>query len=268
MYSLANQTLCVTGLIILCATTLSAQTAGPDLDPQLAKVSVLPRYNQWTLVDPDLRPALKSVTTLTAEQRDALAASENADHRGIAIFIADQQGDIAALLSYARLLEDDALTLPYALPTAGVDQYAGGPQTVGEYLSAAYLEWFGVDVDHSAKRFKRFKRYIGKVEDPTRLVKPWIVRLRRAAQDVKKTAELKKQIATLPDDVRWAVITLGYKDSVYTQAQARDLLTQLPQSTRQAIVRRENILPNEPLFKINRGALRRVLLDESQTLIE
>jgi|GEM_PF-1737956 len=262
MNKLVKVNLIAVTLLASCATIANAQTT--DIGALTARVGVLPRLNQWTLIEPDSRPALKDVAKLSNEQRDALARSDSPVDRSIAIFIADQQGDVAALLSYARMLDDQRPGLPYAARVAGVDQYDRSDQSVAEYLTSAYLDWFGVDVDSS---IKRFERYFAEVDESDNLVKPWIVRLRRAKHDAGKTADLKQHITTLPADVRWAVVTLGYKESVYTSKQARKLLSQLPPATRRAVDIRDNILPDEPLFKINRGSMRRLLLDESRSLL-
>jgi hypothetical protein len=108
---------------------------------------------------------------------------------------------------------------------------------------------------------------LGNVSDPDRLVRPWTVRLRRAARDAKQTAELRKDVNTLPEDVRWAVLTLGCKHSVYTVAEARELLASLSRPTRQAIVAGTNLLPDEPLFRMNDGAFCRVTLEECRKLL-
>ena len=250
--------------VAFAAASADAQALKTNTDQPVSKITVLPRYNQWTLIEPELRPALKKAVRMAPAQRERLVRSGTPAERGIGIFVADQQGDIAALLSYADLLEDRELTLPFALPTAGVGQHAQRDQTVGEYLTAAYVEWFGVDVDSSPARFKRL---FADVSDPDRLVWPWIVRLRRAASDAKQTAQLKKDINALPEDVRWAVLTLGYKNSVYTREEARRLLANLSRVTRAAIVAGVNLLLDEPLFRRNDGALRRVALEECRKLL-
>jgi len=250
--------------VAFAAASANAQSLKTNADQLVSKITVLPRYNQWTLIEPELRPALKKAVRMTPAQREHLVRSGTPAERGIGIFVADQQGDIAALLSYADLLVDRESTLPFAQPTAHVGQHAQRDQTVGEYLTAAYVEWFGVDVDSSPARFKRL---LADVSDPDRLVRPWIVRLRRAAGDAKQTAQLKKDINALPEEVRWAVLTLGYKNSLYTVAEARRLLASLSRPTRQAIVGGTNLLPDEPLFRMNDGALWRLTLAECRKLL-
>ncbi len=242
----------------------AAQAPEPDLDEIVSQIKVLPRYNQWQLIEPALRSGLEAAARLPREQRERLLRADNAARRGIGIFIAGRQGDVAALLSYANLLDDREATLPFALPTAGVDQYAQRDQTVGDYLSATYLEWFGVDVDRSPARFKRL---FGGLGDPNHLVHPWIVRLRRAAGNAKQTAQLKQQISALPEEVRWAVLTLGYQNSVYTLAEARELLAKLSPTLRKALGDGDTLLPDEPLFRMNHGAMRRVVREQFQRLV-
>lgn len=252
-------------LVVVFATNgTSAQPPEVSIDELVSKISVLPRYNQWSLIEPELRPALKQVVRISREQRERLVHSGSPAERGVGIFVAEQRGDVAALLSYVRLLTDEASTLPYAQPTAAVGQYARRDQTVGEYLTAAYLEWFGVDVDSSPARFRRV---LGDVTDPERFVQPWLVRLWRARGNAGETAKLKEQINALPEDVRWAVITLGYKRSVYTLEEARGLLADLSREIRQAILNRAELLPGEPLFRVNDGAYRRVVLEECGRLL-
>lgn len=250
--------------VAFAAASANAQLSETDVDQLVSKITVLPRYNQWVLIEPELRPALRQTVQITPAQREHLVRNGTPAERGIGIFVADQQGDIAALLSYADLLVDRERTLPFALPTAHDGQYARRDQTVAEYLTAAYLEWFGVDVDSAPTRFKRL---LGDVSDPDRLVRPWIVRLRRAASDAKQTAQLKKDVNALPEEVRWAVLTLGYKNSLYTVAEARGLLASMSRPTREAIVGGTNLLPEEPLFRMNDGALWRVTLAECRKLL-
>jgi len=261
-------------VIVLCGAlvvglSMPATAGGPasrgDADQLAAQVQVLPRYHQWTLVEPAERAALRAVAGIEAARRDRLVRQGDGVQRGIGIFVADQQGEVEALLAYADLLADTEATLPYALPVATPDEYAVGPQTVGEYLTAAYLEWFGVDVDGSPARFKAL---FADVADPQDLVQPWIVRLRRVADNRVRTAELKSRIAELPQRVRWAVVTLAHKDSLYSTAEARAVLGGLSASTRQLILNGGNPLPTEPLLRVNDGAFARVLLGDARTLLE
>jgi hypothetical protein len=249
---------------VFAASGAAAQAPEPDLDEIVSQIKVLPRYNQWQLIEPALRSGLEAAARMPREQRERLVRAGNAGRRGIGIFVAGRQGDVAALLSYANLLDDREATLPFALPTAGVDQYAQRDQTVGDYLSATYLEWFGVDVDGSPARFKRL---FGGLGDPNHLVYPWIVRLRRAASDTTKTAQLKQQIGVLPEQVRWAVLTLGYQNSVYTLEEARGLLAKLSPTLREALDDGDTLLPEEPLFRMNDGAMRRAVRDQFQRLV-
>jgi hypothetical protein len=250
--------------VILAVGSANARPPDEDVDELVSRINVLPRYNQWRLIEPELRPTLKEVVGMSLEQRERLVRAGTAAQRAVGIFVADQQGDIAALLSYADLLSDREATLPFAQPTAGVEQYARRGQTVGEYLSAAYVEWFGVDVDCSLARFKRF---FGDVDEPNHLVHPWIVRLRRAAGDAQQTTRLKKQINALPEEVRWAVLTLGYQDSMYTPDEARKLVAALSPATREALAAGTELLPDEPLFRMNDGAYRRVLREQFRRLV-
>jgi hypothetical protein len=199
------------------------------------------------LIDPSQRPLLKKVAEMPAAQRDQLLHSADARLRGVGIFVADQQGDLGVLLSLKDMLTDNAATVPFAVPVDQVGEYVVRPQTVADYLTTVYEEWFGVDVDKSQQRFDRL---LGPLSDhPQNFVRPWIVRLRRAAPDEKAVAELKKTIATLPDEVRWAVVTLGYSNSLYSRDEARALLGTLSQSVQERLRAREEVLPNEPLFQ-------------------
>lgn len=230
----------------------------------LDRIEVVPRGNQWTLIPPEARPALRQVVAMTSAQRDALVQSKDARLRGIGLFVAEQQGDIAFLLSLSHLLDDRTPTVPYARPVAHEGGYAQANQTVADYLSSIYAVWFGVDVDKSRKRFDKL---IGRVADPKHLVRPWIVRLRRAGDDKDKVAALKTQVATLPEDVRWAVLTLGYKNSLYTPDEARTALNTLSADTRDALQGRQDLLPDEPLFRVNDGLFRKTLLTDCRRLL-
>ncbi len=252
---------------LLVATWAVVVAVAQPADPRAisAEINVLPRANQWFLVEPQARAALEQLVNLPARDRDQLIRQGDARQRGIGLFIADRQGDIALLLKLAPLLQDNEQTLPYAAPVADVGNYDVLPQTVGDYLSSIYLHWFGVDVDGSARRFERL---FGDVSDPAHLVHPWIVRLRRAQGDAPATAQLKQQIARLPEEVRWAVLTLGHTNSLYTLEEARDGLAQLSPAMRTRLANQDDVLPGEPLFKVNEGAYRQLTLHACRQLLE
>ncbi len=251
--------ICGMWLGVALALGVAAHAADPaDPADAVSQVIAVPRHNQWTLVDPEQRPILKKVVELPAAQRDQLLRSSDARLRGIGIFIAEQQGDLAALLSLKDKLSDNASTVPYAVPVAQVGEYVIRPQTLADYLTTVYQEWFGVDVDKSRERFDNLLAPLS--GQPQNFVQPWIVRLRRAASDEKAVAEIKKSIAALPEDVRWAVVTLGYGDSLYSKAEARALLGGLSRPIQERLRSGEELLPNEPLLQSTsfRAALMRV----------
>lgn len=250
--------------VVVALATISASGQTNDAADAISQVSVVPRHNQWSLVDPQQRQALSKTVGMPAADRDQLIRRGDARERGIGIFIAEQQGDIELLLSLAHLLADGEPTVPYALATALPGEYAHEAQTVAEYLSSVYLEWFGVDVDQSAKRFDKL---LGAVTDPSRLVRPWIVRLRRARGDSQATTPIKQGIRKLPEEVRWAIVTLGYCNSLYTEPQARALLSELSETTQDAIQNERSLLPEEPLFRMNAGTYRKLALGECQRLL-
>jgi hypothetical protein len=219
---------------------------GDDPGDAVVEVRVVPRHNQWVLVAPAQRAILTRIISMPGGQRDQLLGGGEARLRGIGIFVAEQQGDLATLLSLSALLADDRTTVPFAAPRADVGGYATRDQTVADYLTAVYQEWFGVDVDKSKKRFDDL---LGPVKaQPQNLVQPWIVRLRRAQADERAVASIKQSVAELPEEVRWAVITLGYSSSLYTKAEARTLLAALSDQTREKLRAPEQLLPNEPLL--------------------
>ncbi len=221
----------------------AAEPGGPA--EALAKVQAVPRQNQWTLVDPQQRPVLKTLVQMPAAERDRLLSSDDARLRGIGIFITEQQGDIARLLSLSPLLSDNSPTVAYFMPVAHPGEYPTAAQTVAEYLTTVYLEWFGVDVDRSQQRFDEL---LGPGQDrPADFVQPWIVQLRRAADDAART-RIKENVGKLPEEVRWAVLTLGYSNSLYTKAEAGAQLAALSPQLRENLRARLPLLPNEPLF--------------------
>ena len=249
------------------AVALAAVRASAEIDSPpdaVAKITVVPRHNQWPLIDPDQRQAIRDVVEISAADRDRLIQHGDARERGIGIFITEQQGDLKLLLSIARLLDDREPTIPYALPTATPEEYATQTQTVAEYLSSVYLEWFGVDVDRSVEKFEEL---LGGVTDSSRLVRPWIVRLRRARADSQVTAQIKQLVTQLPEEVRWAVVTLGYSNSLYTEPEARLILSKLSAPIKNAIQSEERLLPNEPLFRMRAGTYRTLTLKRCQRLL-
>jgi len=251
-------------VVLLASACVRAQSPPSDTHNIMTGITVLPRYNHWSAVDPALRSTLKAALRMSSEQRHQLVRSGSASQRGIGIFIAEQQGDIDALLSYSDLLGDDRKTVPFARACIAPGQHEHSDQTVGEYLTAAYLEWFGVDVDSSPARYDRL---FGDVSDAQHLVYPWIVRLRRAAENAERTAQVKEQISALPDRVRWAVLTLGYKNSVYERQEARALLMELSSDTQKALNSDVDLLPEEPLFRMNGGTYYPLVHDDYHRLL-
>lgn len=253
------------GLAVLTALAAADPPGqGDDWADTLALVTAVPRSHQWSLVDAEQRQVLSNLLGMPAAERNLLIQEGDARERGIGIFVTEQQGDLELLLSLAPLLADEELTVPYALPTAMPGEHAIQDQTVGEYLSSVYLEWFGVDVDRSAKRFDEL---LGGVGDPSLLVRPWIVRLRRAQGDDQAMMRVKNSIADLPERVRWAVVTLGYCNSLYTEPEARSLLSELSEGTQDSILNESVLLPDEPLFRANAGSLRELVLSECRRLL-
>lgn len=245
-------------------TAALAPARADDPAAALADVRVVPRPNQWSLVDPAQRGVLRELAALPVAQRDRLLRSDDARLRGIGIFIAEQQGDVAALLSLPRLLSDDAATVPCAAPVAHVGEYRTQEQTVADYLTSVYLEWFGVDVDKSRERFIEL---LGPMKDrPGELVLPWVVRLRRAKTDERATKTIKEQIGALPEQVRWAVVTLGYSESLYAKADSRALLAALSEQTLQMVRARDKLLPDEPLFRAS-SSFRDAVLGQYEQLM-
>jgi hypothetical protein len=233
------------GVLVVLA-GLAATTYADDLAAALAAVQVVPRQNQWMLVESQQRAVLKKVVQMSAAERDRPLKSADARFRGIGIFIAEQQGDLPTLLGLSNLLTDEAVTVPFAAPVAQVGEFRTREQTVADYLTSVYLEWFGVDVDQSKERFDEA---LGPVKDaPQNLVQPWIVRLRRARSDERAVAEIKAEISKLPEETRWAVVTLGYNSSLYTKAEARSLLAGLSDKTREMLRAHATLPANEPLF--------------------
>ena len=84
----------------------------------------------------------------------------------------------------------------------------------------------------------------GEVTDSSRLVRPWIVRLRRARNDAEATTQITRLVAQLPEEVRWAVVTLGYSNSLYTEPEARALLSELSAPVKNAIQNEKRLLRN------------------------
>ncbi len=256
--------ICCGPALVVALATVSASGHTSDTAEAISQVTVVPRHNQWSLIDPQKRQALSEIVGMPAADRDRLIQQGDARERGIGIFIAEQQGDVELLLSLAHMLADREPTVPYALATALPGDYANEDQTVAEYLSSVYLEWFGVDVDQSAKRFDEL---LGAVTDPSRLVRPWIVRLRRARGDAQATAQIRQRIRKLPEEVRWAVVTLGYCNSLYTEPEARALLAELSKTIQDAIQSDKGLLPEEPLFRMNAGTYRKLALGKCQRLL-
>jgi hypothetical protein len=225
-----------------------------------ADITVVAHSDHWTLVPSEQRNALDELRDAEVDARtiESLARSLDPMHRGLAILLADQRGDVETMLRLSFLLEDDALTIPRAAPTAGVGEYAALPQTVGEYLSATYHHWFGVDVDGSPRRFART---LAPVAEPDHLVRPWIVRLLRARGDAKQTDQLREQIAELPDDVQAAVIALGHRMSLFTTEDARQRLAPLAAAV--------NRLPatTDPMLTQGEGELAALVHREATALI-
>ncbi len=251
-------------LVVMLAVALSAAAQTSEAVQAVSEVSLVPRHNQWSLIHPDERPALLAVIKMSAADRDQLIQSGDARQRGIGLFIAEQQGDVAGLLSVSHLLADEEQTVSYAQAVADVGGYAQAQQTVGGYLSQIYLDWFGVEVDRSQKRFER---YFGGVTDPDHLAYPWVVRLRRARADAARQAQIKESIGKLPEDVRWAVVTLGHVNGLYTEAEAQSLLAALSPATQAAIQNRDDLLPDEPLFRMNRGTHRKLITERCRHLL-
>jgi hypothetical protein len=97
---------CVIVLLVASGATFSAPAQSADVLKSLETLQVVPRAHQWSLVAPELRPALQQAVQLSPEIVERLARGD-ARQRGIAIFIADQQGDVARLLALAQADADE-----------------------------------------------------------------------------------------------------------------------------------------------------------------
>lgn len=241
-----------------------ASTPAAEDHPLALAVRAVPRHHQWSVLAPDQRERLLAIVRLTPGERERWTASPSAVERGLGLFAAEQNGDIEFLLSRADLLESREPTIPYAPPLALGQGGAPIAQTLGEYLTAIYQDWFGVDANGSRARFDRL---FGRQQSPALLVKPWIVRLQRARDDEQAVAAIKKQIYELPEEVRWAVVTLAYKNSLMSEEEARGQLARLSKTTKSALAAGAELLPGEPMFLVNGGLLQRTLLEECRRLL-
>ncbi len=175
-------------------------------------VKAIPRWHQWSLLDPGSRKTLQClVTRSSVQQRERLVWHGTARERGLGLFLADQQQDVAALFSYCPLLQDERDTLPYALPVASVGATAVQRQTVSAYLNTLYLEWVGVDMDGDRSRCED---YLGRVPDPEHLVRPWVVRLLRAGGDQYTLSRWQRAVARLPEMEQGVIILLAAGDDL------------------------------------------------------
>lgn len=231
--------------------TVFTQTEIPN--ETLMKIEVLPTEWVWSIYReaPEQAAILLNLADMPTHQRERLLASTDARDRGVGIFVVAQQGDWRRLLEINDLLDDDGITLPDRKPVANARvsrSLTTEPQTVGQLLSKTYAQWFGIPVG-SVEEFRDSK--LSLIREPGYCVQPWIERLHWARQlglwkpttgEIKDQVRtninnVKSQIAELPEEVRWAIITEAAAfgrssgkevDQYYGEQEARDVLRSLP----------------------------------------
>ena len=217
---------------------------GADMGPR--PVSAIPRWNQWSLLDADQRRALRlRVARSSRADWVRLVQEGGGPERGLGLFLADQHGDVAALLTWCGLLEDHRETLPYPLPNAWSGPMVTHSQTVSGYLTTLYLAWFGVDVDGDRARCEAF---LGGLETPDVPVRPWIERLLRARDDAERH-RLKRVLLELPEPERAVVLLLAFEHDLMNRDEVCDAWNGIRAGLRADLEAGVAVLPDEPMFR-------------------
>ncbi len=208
-------------------------------------VRALPRWNQWVLLDPDSRALLRClVRRVDREVRNRLVQEGTPEARAVAVFLADQQEDVAFLAASCDLLDDQRETLPYPLPAAWPGTQVYHPQTVSEYTTQVILEWFGLDVDGS-----RIRCESGLAGRPERFVRPWLVRFVRHQGDREQVRAIEAQVHRLPGEVAAVISLLAFENGVLSEDEVCARWATLPDEVRDQVQFQSDLLVSDPMVQ-------------------
>lgn len=226
-------------LLTILLAAIPSSAAPPVSGPLHTKVFVLPPGNFHRAVPAWTHDALGVAARLSADEIDALIASDDPRALGVAIFALSEQHRPDRLLELSRLLDDARPTIPVGVATAmQSSDYRTRDQTVSELLRAAYEEWFGVRVA-SSQQFDELLAGLDPWADPT----PWETRLRRTT-DPDDLRALQDEIAGLPETLRWQILMRDAASATrYTPEEARAEIARLSPTTRAAIDARTVRMP-------------------------
>jgi hypothetical protein len=223
-----------------------------NISVRMTGITELPRFGRLDLLDKTSEAALRHLDPMTTRDLVQLVRHGNPIEIGFGIFAASQARNVAALLSFHPLLDDDELTLPYPLPVAFLEQHATHTQTISEYLSATYLEWFGIDVDGSSARFHD---YFSAVYNADHLTKPWILRMQNCGTDSSCLSNVISRINELPNLVQGYIALLAYRESIFSVGMTQSRLCKLGKDTVQALEFPGNLESLDPMLQANDGMM-------------
>ncbi len=242
-------------LAAVCATSCAVATPPPpEIPPGLTAIPI----------SVDGRDSPESIHTaflvaleLPDESLDALASSDDPDHRAVAIVVASARADVVRLFQWRQFLDDHRPALPTCVP-AGLfaPDWTFVPSTVSERIASALGYWFGISGGGRASRFEQ--EFASHVENPLRLVNPWLMRLRDAmgwdVADTESSILLKQEIAALDPALRWAIVAQAHHEGRYTDEQAAALYLALPPEIKANITNGVRMLSFDPTYSLDDSA--------------
>ncbi len=253
-----------TALIAMLAIILSTAAAA---SPQNAEALADRVTSVTQSIDSLATREREALDALTAEDIDHLLKSDDPHHRGVGIFLVDSRCLPEMLGPNAHLFDDERATVDTAFPDA-FNQIHHHPSTVAQRYKEAWSTWYGAPVRSS--EVIRQQQANGEL-NPWSTYRAWSSLIRRSGGfSDERVAQMKGDIAALPDDLRWLVAVGAWTSQegkdVFTENEICELVLSVDEQTQRAILNGSPPLP--PDFVARWGEGKSILHDRARAILK